>query len=111
MAKHAQASRVALTIRKIKNGICMEVADNGRSYQENPKHSAQGKKRLGLLGMQERVRLVAGHFAVKPDPGRGTTVRIILPFKATNAAALSARGRPSRTQLNLSPGRDRFLRL
>ena len=42
--------------------------------------AGNGKKRLGLLGMQERVRLVNGRFAIKSAPGRGTTVSVQIPF-------------------------------
>jgi hypothetical protein len=31
--------------------------------------------------MEERVRQAYGRFSIKPRAGRGTTVRVILPFK------------------------------
>ncbi|PYI87331.1 MAG: histidine kinase, partial [Verrucomicrobia bacterium] len=43
--------------------------------------SGKGKKRLGLLGMQERVRLVDGHLTIQSEPGRGTTVMVEIPLK------------------------------
>jgi len=89
VAKHAEASRVEVLIRKLGDGIRMDVADNGKSFRDNPRQRAKGKKRLGLLGMQERVRLVNGTFAVKPDPGRGTTIRVVIPFKSLSALLLS----------------------
>jgi signal transduction histidine kinase len=58
----------------------MEIADNGRSFRERPENSHKPKMRLGLLGMQERVRLVNGKFRIEPHPGRGTTVRVAIPF-------------------------------
>jgi len=84
--KHAQASQVAVAIRPFKGGICMEVADDGKSFKADPKDAGKSEGRLGLLGMQERVRLVNGQFTVKPRPGKGTTVRVMVPFK------LSAQG-------------------
>lgn len=82
VAKHAGASRVAVSIRKVRDRIAMEIADNGRSFREKPEHSHPGKMRLGLLGMQERVRLVNGRFMIQPRLGRGTTVRVVIPFDA-----------------------------
>jgi signal transduction histidine kinase len=79
--KHAQASQVAIAIRPFKDGICMEVADNGKSFKADPVDAGKSKGRLGLLGMEERVRLVNGQFTVKPRPGKGTTVRVMVPFK------------------------------
>ena len=86
VSKHAHASQVEVSIRKFKDGICMEVADNGRSFKADPMNSARSKGRLGLLGMQERVRLVNGQFTVKPQPGKGTTVRVVIPFNPEVAA-------------------------
>lgn len=79
VAKHAHASRVTLVIRKLGPDICMEVKDNGRSFRETPILPAGNKWRLGFVGMQERVRLVNGIFAVKPQLGKGTTVRVLIP--------------------------------
>jgi signal transduction histidine kinase len=34
----------------------------------------KGSKRLGLLGMRERLEMVGGHFDVDSVPGEGTTI-------------------------------------
>ena len=81
VAKHARASRVNISIRRAGEGIRMEIADNGRSFQVDPGTAARQKQRLGLLGMQERVRLVNGQFHIKPQLGRGTTVLVTIPFQ------------------------------
>jgi hypothetical protein len=39
--------------------------------------------------MQERMRLVNGSFTVKPDPGHGTLVRVLIPFESPSARILS----------------------
>lgn len=88
VSKHAQASQVDVVIRKFKDGICMEVVDDGKSFTADSMNFARSKGRLGLLGMQERVRLVNGQFMVKPQPGKGTTVRVVIPFRSTGATAL-----------------------
>jgi signal transduction histidine kinase len=89
VAKHARASRVAVSIRKVGDRIAMEIADNGRSFREKPENSHKGAKmRLGLLGMQERVRLVNGSFVIRPRPGQGTTVRVAIPIKSRGAVRL-----------------------
>jgi signal transduction histidine kinase len=59
----------------------MEVADNGRSFQVQRVLSSRTNKRLGLLGMRERVEMVGGSFAIESAPGRGTTLRAQMPFK------------------------------
>ena len=81
VAKHAHASQVDVTLRNLKQGVQMQIKDNGKAFNVRDQLSAKRKKRLGLLGMQERVRLVNGHFAVESAPGKGTTVRVEIPFK------------------------------
>ena len=83
VAKHARANRVSVTIRKAGEHLLMEIADNGKSFQADPRDAAKRTQRLGLLGMQERVKLINGRFIINPQPGKGTTVRVIIPFKPT----------------------------
>ena len=102
--KHAQASQVAIAIRPFKGGICMEVADDGKSFKADPKDAGKSEGRLGLLGMQERVRLVNGQFTVKPRPGKGTTVRVMVPFKLSAQGSAPDQGGNPVTIENCSPG-------
>ena len=46
--------------------------------------SGKGSKRLGVLGMRERVEMVVGTFTVESVPGQGTTVRVEIPFGQGN---------------------------
>jgi two-component system, NarL family, sensor histidine kinase DegS len=89
VSKHAHASRVEVAVCKLKDGVCMEVADDGRSFKSDPITTAKNKRRLGLLGMHERVRLVNGRFTVTARPGKGTTIRVEIPFHSTRAIKLS----------------------
>jgi signal transduction histidine kinase len=41
-------------------------------------------KRLGLLGMRERVEMVGGSLRVESAPGKGTTIRAEIPFTNGN---------------------------
>ncbi len=75
--KHAQATRVKIRLRQSPRAVSMEIIDNGRSFEAA---SDGERQKLGLLGMQERVRLVHGEFAVESTPRRGTTVRVQIPF-------------------------------
>lgn len=81
VAKHARADSVAVSLRKLRRGLQVEIRDNGKAFKVQRQLSANGRKRLGLLGMQERVRLVHGSFAIKSAPGLGTIVRVQIPFK------------------------------
>ncbi len=85
VAKHARAKRVEVIVRKLGNGIRMEIKDDGDGFQVRQQAAANGEKRLGLLGMQERVRLVNGSFTVESQPGKGTTIRVGIPLQTDEA--------------------------
>lgn len=82
--KHAHATRVKISLRPLPSAVCMEVSDNGRAFAPVV-HGSQ--RRLGLLGMQERVRLVNGQFAIESVPRRGTTVRVQIPIPSLSTPA------------------------
>jgi PAS domain S-box-containing protein len=78
--KHAHATRVNIRLSQQRNQVCLEIADNGRGLPDPASSSARAGQRLGLIGMQERVRLVHGQFAIDSTPRRGTTVRVQIPL-------------------------------
>ena len=80
VGRHAQASLVDMSITKINGAVRLEVRDNGKSFQVLQTLSAKTNKRLGLLGMRERVEMVGGTVVIESAPGRGTTVRAEIPF-------------------------------
>jgi signal transduction histidine kinase len=102
VSKHARASKVDVTVGRLEGAICMVIADNGRSFEADPVN-ATTRKRLGLLGMQERVRLVNGQFSVNPIPGKGTTVRVVIPFSPAKIPASSKQFRGGRRGCKTSP--------
>jgi PAS domain S-box-containing protein len=80
VAQHAQASRVKVSLRKRRDAIRMEIRDEGGGFEVERVLFAKRHKRLGLLGMRERVEMVGGSFAVESAPGQGTTIRAHLPL-------------------------------
>ncbi|MBI2948280.1 MAG: sensor histidine kinase, partial [Verrucomicrobia bacterium] len=80
IAKHAAASRVNITIKKPNDHISVEILDNGKGFAMDQRGTGKPCNRLGLLGMQERVRLVKGDFSVESEPGKGTLVRVQIPL-------------------------------
>ena len=80
VARHAQATEVVVTFGFVKGGIQLQVGDNGKGFSTKRQLMAAGKTRLGLLGMQERVRLVNGRCILQSSPGRGTTVTAYIPL-------------------------------
>jgi two-component system sensor histidine kinase DegS len=81
IARHSQATRVTATLRRLKSGVRFQIADNGKAFDARRQLADEGTRRLGLLGMQERVRLVSGRFAIHSAPGKGTVVRVEVPLR------------------------------
>jgi signal transduction histidine kinase len=92
VARHAKASRVEVNIQQQHGVARMEIKDDGRSFEVEHRLRAKGSKRLGLLGMRERVEMVGGTFCVESAPGQGTTVRVEIPFAHAAKEAMKKSG-------------------
>ncbi|MDX1520521.1 MAG: sensor histidine kinase [Anaerolineae bacterium] len=77
VARHAQATQVVVTLEESAEFLTLQVQDNGRGITESEIYSP---KSIGLLGMQERVRLRAGEIQFQGAPGQGTIVTVRLPL-------------------------------
>ena len=80
VSQHAQANRVKVSLQKISGAVRMEISDDGKSFQVERVLLAKKNKRLGLVGMRERVEMVGGSFNIESTVGEGTTVRAQIPF-------------------------------
>ena len=81
VARHARASQVAITIEQEQDSVCMKIKDDGQSFDVEKLLHDRKNKRLGLLGMRERVEMVGGTFSIESAPGSGTTVTAHVPFQ------------------------------
>jgi len=84
IARHSEAEKVAITLRKTKGELVLAIRDNGKGIRES---DVSGAASLGILGMRERVLPFDGHIHITGKPGNGTrvTVRIPLPGRATKS--------------------------
>jgi signal transduction histidine kinase len=80
VAQHAQATRVNVSLWKLRDAVRMEIHDDGKSFEVERVLFTKRHKRLGLLGMRERVEMVRGSFDVESAPGKGTTIRAQIPL-------------------------------
>lgn len=79
--KHAEAVMVTLTLDRVKDGIRMVVADNGKGFELPARSGDFGSSgKLGIVGMQERAGLLGGTLSVHSEVGRGTTVAVDIPW-------------------------------
>jgi PAS domain S-box-containing protein len=91
IVKHAEARHVRVSVTRVNEGVILSIADDGKSF-EATQNGTTKRNRLGLLGMRERVRLVDGEFALEARPGKGTTVRALIPMKASAEKAEAKEG-------------------
>lgn len=73
--KHAHATEVIIKLECAKHQICLEVGDNGIGFDplaDYPGH-------LGLRSMHERAAQGKGDIRFESAPGRGTTVKLVIP--------------------------------
>ena len=85
--RHARATRVSLILQRSQDQVLLVVEDDGRGFDtEAGWKAASGNGRLGLLGMQERLALVAGALTIESTPGAGTTLFARIPLPADNEA-------------------------
>ena len=76
--KHSGAEWYRVSLRGIDDEIELEVMDNGRGFDVTGALAASG---LGLVSMQERLRLVNGEVFIDSTPGKGTHVRAVAPVR------------------------------
>lgn len=80
VAKHAEASRVGVTLSYTGTEVLLDVRDDGRGFAE-----AAGTG-FGLTSMRQRIRGVGGHVEVQSAPGEGTSVSARVPAIAPGGA-------------------------
>jgi signal transduction histidine kinase len=75
--KHADATMVRVRAGADGDALVVTVTDNGRGFEMDSPRS----EGLGLLGMEERARLMGGHLGISSEPSDGTSVSVRLPLE------------------------------
>ena len=78
VAKHAKATSVKIKVNVHLHKLIMEITDNGIGFHEN--HTLR-QDSFGMLGMKERVILLDSDLFITGNTGKGTTVRVVMPYK------------------------------
>jgi signal transduction histidine kinase len=96
--KHSGARHCRVTLRGSVDTLMLEIVDDGCGFDTAAGLQGHG---LGLISMQERLKLVHGDFVIESKVGGGTTVRATVPLvprPTTEAQPVSPdRARPSST--------------
>jgi signal transduction histidine kinase len=76
-AKHAKARHVRVSVAREHEDVRLTIADDGCGFDPT---EARGRGGLGLISLDERVRLVGGQVTIRTGPQEGTEVRIQVPL-------------------------------
>ena len=81
IARHANATRVGISMKLSGENLLLEVEDNGRGITNS---EIVNPKSVGILGMEERVLVFDGNLKIRGIPKKGTIVSVILPLNNDN---------------------------
>src|SRR5205814_514844 len=78
--EHTVATRVSVVLEELANGVRVCVHDNGGGFDVAQTVVAAARRgRLGLVGINERVKLLGGTFRLRSAPGEATELMVTLP--------------------------------
>lgn len=81
IAKHARAKTIDLTLRQHDQGVTLIIQDDGVGFDVlSARQRAQVGESIGLLGMEERVRLAGGRLLISSTPGQGCRLELQFPL-------------------------------
>jgi len=77
VAKHANATSVTILLFIENDKLILEIGDNGVGMDLSKRHKHDS---FGLIGMKERMFILDGELKISSQPGKGTKIRIEMPF-------------------------------
>lgn len=79
--KHADADQATVLLLGSSPNIILRIEDNGRGFDVKEQELLSvATKRLGILSMQERVKLLHGQMTIQSQPMKGTKIFIKIPL-------------------------------
>ena len=77
-AKHAAASELRVSVRRLEHEVRLQVIDNGVGFKQDEVDSLLGH---GLSNMALRAQAVGGRMTITSQQMQGTTVTALFPFR------------------------------
>ncbi len=78
--KHAEATNIEVKIEFKPNRVIMVIKDDGKGFNPTEKKASS----FGLIGMKERVNMLAGQLTIRSEPEKGTAIVIAIPIRNEN---------------------------
>lgn len=76
IVRHSEAKRARIYLECKENSLLLKISDDGKGINETDISDLMS---IGLIGMNERILSVGGHFAIRGIRGVGTTVKAYIP--------------------------------
>lgn len=95
VSRHARATRVQVALRLDGRLLSMTVADNGQGMPPGGRDKAHS---FGLVGIEERVKILGGTFNVRSQPGKGTLIEVTV---AVNPPSSDEVDNPHKVELEM----------
>lgn len=76
VARHANATKIKVSLEEKPGKLLLEIKDNGRGITEE---QISDPKSFGLIGIRERIYPWGGEVKIKGLSNKGTTLTVILP--------------------------------
>jgi PAS domain S-box-containing protein len=77
VAKHSQAKSGYVELGANESGVSLRIRDDGKGFDAGSPNPRAG---IGLIGMQERIRLVGGRLSVRSAPSQGAEILAEVPW-------------------------------
>jgi signal transduction histidine kinase len=84
--KHSGTTQIKAELWGAPHEIHLAVSDSGSGFDPEAARESPG---LGLISMQERLKLVKGTFVVESQPTRGTTIHVCVPLSSESDSLLA----------------------
>ncbi len=84
IVRHAQATRVIIKLTIDARRVICVITDDGQGFDVN----AIAPGRYGLIGLNERAKLLGGAATIASAPGKGSRLRVVVPLGASGEAAM-----------------------
>jgi two-component system sensor histidine kinase DegS len=84
--KHAEASKIKVTLCYLKRSIVVKIIDDGKGFDTTaiPDISRNDNSGFGLSMMRERVYLLSGKISLESSPGEGCSIIATIPRSQNN---------------------------
>jgi signal transduction histidine kinase len=84
VTKHSHASRAEIQIVQTPDRLEASLKDNGVGFDQD---GQKNRLRLGLSGMEDRIKKIGGRLTIKSSPGLGTKVSFSVPLVSRDGLA------------------------